>query len=131
MKKIFVNGTFDVLHLGHLAMLNFAKTLGDHLTVAIDSDARVKRLKGSNRPINNSDERKTLLENLKAVDTVKIFDTDQELIDIIRQCDIMVKGGDYKNLPIIGKNQISEIILFDRIDGYSSTQKIQDIINRR
>jgi D-beta-D-heptose 7-phosphate kinase/D-beta-D-heptose 1-phosphate adenosyltransferase len=131
VKKIFVNGTFDVLHLGHLAMLNFAKTLGDHLTVAIDSDARVKRLKGSNRPINNSDERKTLLENLKAVDTVKIFDTDQELIDIIRQCDIMVKGGDYKNLPIIGKNQISEIILFDRIDGYSSTQKIQDIINRR
>ena len=131
MKKIFVNGTFDVLHLGHLAMLNFAKTLGDHLTVAIDSDARVKRLKGSNRPINNSDERKTLLENLKAVDIVKIFDTDQELIDIIKQCDVMVKGGDYKNLPIIGKNQISEIILFDRIDGYSSTQKIQDIINRR
>jgi D-beta-D-heptose 7-phosphate kinase/D-beta-D-heptose 1-phosphate adenosyltransferase len=131
VKKIFVNGTFDVLHLGHLAMLNFAKTLGDHLTVAIDSDARVKRLKGSNRPINNSDERKTLLENLKAVDIVKIFDTDQELIDIIKQCDVMVKGGDYKNLPIIGKNQISEIILFDRIDGYSSTQKIQDIINRR
>lgn len=130
MKKIFVNGTFDVLHLGHLAMLNFARGLGDHLTVAIDSDERVKRLKGSTRPINNVLERKTLLENLKSVDKVEIFDTDQDLIDIISQCDIMVKGGDYRNLPIIGKDHISEIILFDRIDGYSSTQKIQDIISR-
>lgn len=111
-------------------MLNFARGLGDHLTVAIDSDERVKRLKGSTRPINNVLERKTLLENLKSVDKVEIFDTDQDLIDIISQCDIMVKGGDYRNLPIIGKDHISEIILFDRIDGYSSTQKIQDIISR-
>jgi rfaE bifunctional protein nucleotidyltransferase chain/domain len=129
LKKVFVNGTFDVLHLGHLAMLNFAKGLGDHLTVAIDSDARIKRLKGPSRPINSYVERRIMLENLKAVDEVKIFDTDEDLINIIKTCDIMVKGGDYKTLPIIGKEHI-EVVLFDRIDGYSSTQKIQSIINR-
>lgn len=130
MKRVFVNGTFDVLHLGHLAMLNFAKGLGDYLVVAIDSDERVRRIKGPSRPINTVHERKTLLENLKAVDEVQIFDTDQDLIDIISSCDVMVKGGDYRTLPIIGKDNISEIVLFDRIDEYSSTKKIQSIINR-
>lgn len=130
MKRVFVNGTFDVLHLGHLAMLNFAKGLGDYLVVAIDSDERVRRIKGPSRPINTVHERKTLLENIKAVDEVQIFDTDQDLIDIISSCDVMVKGSDYRTLPIIGKDNISEIVLFDRIDEYSSTKKIQSIINR-
>ena len=88
MKKIVVNGTFDVLHLGHLALLNYAKSLGDHLTVAIDSDQRVKLLKGNTRPINSAVERKTLLENLRAVDQVEIFNLDSELIDIIKKCSI-------------------------------------------
>jgi D-beta-D-heptose 7-phosphate kinase/D-beta-D-heptose 1-phosphate adenosyltransferase len=129
MKRVFVNGTFDVLHLGHLAMLNYAKALGDHLIVAIDSDERVKRLKGSSRPINNVNERKVMLENLKAVDQVEIFDTDEDLINIIKTCDIMVKGGDYKTLPIIGKEYVT-VVLFERIDEYSSTKKIQHIIDR-
>jgi D-beta-D-heptose 7-phosphate kinase/D-beta-D-heptose 1-phosphate adenosyltransferase len=129
MKRVFVNGTFDVLHLGHLAMLNYAKTLGDHLVVAIDSDERVKRLKGFSRPINNVNERKVMLENLKAVDQVEIFDTDEDLINIIKTCDIMVKGGDYKTLPIIGKEYVT-VVLFERIDEYSSTKKIQHIIDR-
>jgi D-beta-D-heptose 7-phosphate kinase/D-beta-D-heptose 1-phosphate adenosyltransferase len=129
MKRIFVNGTFDVLHLGHLAMLNFAKSLGNHLVVAIDSDERVRKLKGSSRPINNVVERRVMLENLKAVDSVEIFDTDEDLINIIKTCDIMVKGGDYKTLPIIGKEFVT-VVLFERIDEYSSTKKIQHIINR-
>jgi D-beta-D-heptose 7-phosphate kinase/D-beta-D-heptose 1-phosphate adenosyltransferase len=129
MTRVFVNGTFDVLHLGHLAMLNYAKTLGDHLVVAIDSDERVKRLKGSSRPINNVNERKIMLENLKAVDQVEIFDTDEDLINIIKTCDIMVKGGDYKTLPIIGKEFVT-VVLFDRLNDYSSTKKIQHIIDR-
>jgi len=129
MKRVFVNGTFDVLHLGHLAMLNYAKTLGGHLVVAIDSDERVKRLKGPTRPINSVNERKVMLENLKAVDQVEIFDTDEDLINIIKTCDIMVKGGDYKTLPIIGKEYVT-VVLFERIDEYSSTKKIQHIIDR-
>ncbi len=129
MKRIFVNGTFDVLHVGHIFLLNFARRLGDHLTVAIDSDDRIRRLKGQNRPINNYYERTVMLQNLKSVDQVEIFDTDEELIEMIKNHDIMVKGGDYSNLPIIGREHI-QVILFERINGYSSTQKIQDTINR-
>lgn len=130
MTKVFVNGTFDIIHLGHLAMLNFAKSLGDYLIVAIDSDDRIRRLKGSSRPINNVTERKTLLENLRSVDEVQIFDTDQELIHMISNCNIMVKGGDYKYKPILGIEVCPKVVLFDRIDEYSTTQKIESIINR-
>jgi rfaE bifunctional protein nucleotidyltransferase chain/domain len=129
MKKVFVNGTFDVIHPGHIALLNFSKNLGDYLLVAIDSDERVKRLKGSKRPINTVQERKLLLENLKAVDKVEIFDTDEELLNLIKTCDIMIKGSDYKSLPIIGEAYV-EVVLFDRINEYSSTKKIENIINR-
>ena len=130
MKKIVVNGTFDVLHLGHLALLNYAKSLGDHLTVAVDSDQRVKTLKGNARPINSEVERKTLLENLRAVDQVEIFNSDSELIDIIKKCSIMVKGSDYSGRSVIGQSHCKQVIYFDRIEPYSSTAKIQDIINR-
>ena len=130
MIKVFVNGTFDIIHPGHLAMLNFAKSLGDFLTVAIDSDSRVKLLKGPDRPINNDHERKTLLENLKSVDEVQIFDTDQELIHMISDCDIMVKGADYISKPIIGSHVCPKIVFFDRINEYSTTKKIQSIIDR-
>lgn len=127
---VFVNGTFDVLHLGHLALLNYAKSQGDYLIVAIDSDRRVKELKGESRPINNQHERKTMLENLKAVDEVKIFDTDLDLISIIRDCDLMVKGSDYIGKPIVGEDVCPKIVFFERINGYSTTEKIQSIIDR-
>lgn len=130
MTKVFVNGTFDLVHPGHLAMLNFAKSLGSYLFVGIDSDNRVKRLKGYSRPINNVYERKLLLENLRAVDHVEIFDTDEELIDMIRRCDIMVKGSDYINKSIIGFDVCPKIVFFDRIDEYATTKKIQSITNR-
>lgn len=130
MKTIFVNGTFDIIHLGHLALFNYARSLGDFLLVGIDSDQRVKKLKGPSRPINNEFERKTLLENLKAIDKVQIFNSDQELIDIISTCDIMVKGSDYIGKPIVGEHVCKQIIFFDRINEYSSTKKIQSIIDR-
>jgi D-beta-D-heptose 7-phosphate kinase/D-beta-D-heptose 1-phosphate adenosyltransferase len=129
MKKVVVNGTFDVIHPGHLALLNYAKSLGDFLIVAIDADARVTSLKGPQRPINNQSERKLLLENLKAVDQVVIFNSSSELVDIIKNCAIMVKGSDYKGRSVIGEANC-QVIYFDRINEYSSTKKIQDIINR-
>ena len=128
--KIFINGTFDIIHMGHLAMINYAKSLGGSVTVAIDSDARVKKLKGESRPINNETERADLLINLKSIDEVYTFDTDEELVYLIKQHDIMVKGSDYKDKPIIGSDLI-KIQFFDRINEYSTTNKIQDIINRR
>jgi D-beta-D-heptose 7-phosphate kinase/D-beta-D-heptose 1-phosphate adenosyltransferase len=130
MKRIVVNGTFDVLHSGHLALLNHARSLGDFLVVAIDSDRRVQELKGTSRPINTQTERQELLSNLRAVDEVKIFDSDQELVDIITECAIMVKGSDYIGKPIVGENNIAQIIFFNRIDGFSTTEKIQHIANR-
>jgi rfaE bifunctional protein nucleotidyltransferase chain/domain len=130
MKKIFVNGTFDLLHEGHIALINYAKSLGDEVNVAIDSDDRVKRLKGESRPINNQAERSTLLINLKAVDNVYIFDTDEELEYLVSIHDVMVKGSDYKDKPIIGQDVCKELVFFDRIDGFSTTQKIQDIADR-
>lgn len=130
MKKVFVNGTFDLLHEGHIALINYAKTLGKELTVAIDSDERVKKLKGINRPINNQKERSTLLLNLKAVDNVYIFDTDEELEYLVSMHDVMVKGSDYVDKPIIGREICKELVFFDRIDGFSTTQKIQDIADR-
>jgi rfaE bifunctional protein nucleotidyltransferase chain/domain len=130
MKKIFVNGTFDLLHEGHIALINYAKSLGDEVNVAIDSDDRVKRLKGESRPINNQAERSTLLINLKAVDNVYIFDTDEELEYLVSIHDVMVKGSDYKDKPIVGQDVCKELVFFDRIDGFSTTQKIQDIADR-
>jgi D-beta-D-heptose 7-phosphate kinase/D-beta-D-heptose 1-phosphate adenosyltransferase len=130
MKKIFVNGTFDILHEGHLQLLNYAKSLGSSLAVAIDSDERVKSLKGEDRPINTQKERANMLINLKAVDDVYIFDTDEELKHLVSIHDTMVKGGDYRDKPIIGSDVCKELIFFDIIDGYSTTKKIQDITTR-
>lgn len=131
MKRIFVNGTFDILHPGHVALLNYAKSLGDILTVAIDSDDRVKQLKGPSRPINNQRERQFMLQNLKAVDRVAIFHNDHELVELISQCDVMVKGSDYQGKRIVGESVCPEIIFFDIDDDFSTTKKIQSIIDRR
>lgn len=131
MVKVFVNGTFDILHPGHIALLNFAKSLGDELTVAIDSDDRVRSLKGPTRPINTQSERRLMLQNIKAVDHVVIFYNDQQLTDLISQCDVMVKGSDYQGKRIVGESVCREIAFFDIDHEYSTTKKIQSIIDRR
>jgi len=130
MKTVFVNGTFDILHVGHLALLSYAKSLGDELVVAIDSDIRVKQLKGNDRPINTQSERGALLAALKDVDRVYVFDTDEELIDLMSKCDIIVKGSDYEGKKIVGQEVCRELIFFKRIDGFSTTEKIAHISNR-
>ena len=131
--KIFVNGTFDIVHRGHIEMLNYAKSLGDYLLVAVDADSRVRELKGPTRPINNQHDRVFLLENLKAVNEVQTFDSATGLDDIIKLYapDIMIKGSDYKDQPIIGSEYCKEIQFFNLINGYSTTNKIKDIIDRR
>lgn len=130
MKKIFINGTFDLLHRGHLEILNYAKQLGNVLYVAIDSDVRVKEKKGELRPIYNQVDRATFLVNLKAVDYVIFFNTDDELEYLIKELepDIMVVGSDWKNKKVIGSEYAKELKFFDRIDGYSTTDTIQNII---
>jgi D-beta-D-heptose 7-phosphate kinase/D-beta-D-heptose 1-phosphate adenosyltransferase len=132
MKRIVVNGTFDILHRGHIELLNYAKSLGDFLVVCIDSDSRVKQLKGNDRPINTQWDRKLLLENLKAVDQVWIFHSEEELKEQLWEYNphVMVKGSDYQGKPIVGEDLCGQVIFFDRINEYSTTKAIQDIINR-
>ena len=132
MKKIFVNGTFDVLHAGHLALLNYAKSLGDYLVVGIDTDERVKEKKGPTRPVNSVEDRTLMLMNLKSVDEVKHFGTDEELENLVKsvQPDIMVVGSDYINKKVIGSEHAKQLRFFNRIDEYSSTKIIQSIIGR-
>ena len=131
MKIIFVNGTFDILHPGHVQLLNYARSLGDSLIVAIDSDRRVRELKGTNRPINSEDDRKLMLESLRSIDSVWIFNNDQELEDICRLYNpVMVKGSDYQGRHIIGQQYCKEIVFYDRIEPYSTTRAIQDIGSR-
>lgn len=132
MKRIFVNGTFDIIHRGHIELLYYAKSLGDYLTVAIDSDERVRQLKGNSRPINCLQDRMFLLQSLKPVDRVRSFGSDSGLEFWIRQScsNIMVKGSDYKDKHIVGSDLVDEIIFYDIVDGYSTTKTIQDIITR-
>lgn len=131
MKKIFTNGCFDILHAGHLNLLKFCKELDGYVIVGLNSDESVKKLKGESRPIFPEKERKMLLESLKFVDEVIIFDeeTPLNLIKFIKP-DIIVKGGDYTVEQVEGKD-LAEVIIFETINGYSTTKKIQDIIDRR
>lgn len=131
--RIIINGTFDVIHLGHLRLLAHARSMiNSYVYVLIDSDRRVKELKGSKRPYNNEYERSNLLFSLKYVDRVDIFDSDSELETYIKNFEpnLMIKGSDYKNQKIIGIEYCKEIEFYDRLEKYSSSQKIQDIINR-
>lgn len=132
MSKIIVNGTFDIVHRGHIELLNYAKSLGNQLLVCIDTDRRVKELKGEGRPINNQWDRMFMLENLRAVDDVQFFDSAEELEEICKnyQPDIMVKGSDYKDKPIVGSQYCKEIKFVDLVNGYSTTNTIKNIINR-
>jgi len=131
--KVMVNGTFDILHRGHIQMLQYAKSLGNHLLVAIDTDRRVKELKGNSRPINNQNDRRYMLESLRYVDTVYFFDSTEELIELMKkyQPDVYVKGSDWKKDRRSTAHQYcSKVIYYDRVENYSTTNTIQDIITR-
>lgn len=131
--KVFVNGSFDVLHIGHLKLLNYAKMFGDELFVAIDSDRRISEKKGLERPFNNEINRICLLANLKAVDDVTTFDSDNELINIIKayEPDIMIVGSDWKDKPVIGSEYAKQLIYYERTIDESTTKTIESYINRR
>ena len=131
-KKVFVNGTFDLLHRGHIELLNYARIQGGHVCVGIDTDDRVREKKGPSRPIFNQEERKYFLENLKAVDEVRFFSNDAELEGLVKsyQPDIMIVGSDWKDKSVIGSYWAAKLIFFDRIGEYATTKTIEDIINR-
>jgi len=124
--KVWVNGTFDVLHIGHIKLLEFANQFGE-VRVGIDTDERVKQLKGELRPINNIKDRIDFMNSIKYVHSSVYFSTEEELCDRIKEwkSEIIIVGDDYKDKKVIGSHLVKEIIFFDKIDGYSSTKIIE------
>jgi rfaE bifunctional protein nucleotidyltransferase chain/domain len=133
MTRVVVNGSFDIIHLGHIRLLEYARSFEDSFVyVLIDSDRRIRELKGATRPVNTHYERAALLGALRFVDRVDIFDSDEELDTYLKEYapDIMVKGSDYVGRRIIGAQHCKEIKFYDVLDGYSTTRKIQSIADR-
>lgn len=134
MTRVVVNGSFDLLHIGHLRLLAHARSYpNSYVLVLTDSDRRIRELKGPARPVNSEQERVEFLSALRYVDRVMLFDSDQDLEALIKDFapDVMVKGSDYRGKEIIGQQYCKDIYFYDRLKEYSSTKKIQDIANRR
>lgn len=136
MKTVFTNGCFDILHPGHIDLLQRAKELGDRLIVAINSDASVSQIKGSGRPIVDQASRKAVLLGLRSVDEVHIFDelTPERIIKQIKP-DVLVKGGDWRADEIIGADFVVEnggkVVSLPLLNGYSSTRVLERILSER
>ena len=127
MKKIWVNGTFDVLHIGHIRLILHAASLGV-LRVGIDTDERVRSKKGIERPFNKLDDRIEFLSAIAGVNSVVSFGTDDELRNCIKEYepDVMVIGGEYKYKEIIGLEYVPNIEFFEKIEGFSTTNILKN-----
>ena len=134
-KLVFTNGCFDILHIGHIRLLEWAKAAGDKLLVGLNSDSSTRRLKGNGHPILPQDERAEILSSLACVDYVIIFDEDtpQNLINEIIP-DILVKGGDYKPEEIVGRETVEnaggKLLIFPIVENHSTTEIIETVIER-
>jgi D-beta-D-heptose 7-phosphate kinase / D-beta-D-heptose 1-phosphate adenosyltransferase len=129
-KIIFTNGCFDILHVGHANTLNYCRHLSGYkgiVVVGLNSDDSIKRLKGSNRPINTACDRAALLLNLASVDYVIEFDEDTPEV-LIKELmpSVVVKGGDYKQSKIVGSEYVP-VTTAPFIDGYSTSNTIKNI----
>lgn len=133
---VMTNGVYDLLHEGHLELLKFAKMQGDRLVVAIDSDDRVKELKGPQRPINNETIRRKLLESNKYVDEVVIFNSSEELQHLYEKfnADVVVRGSEYTENQIRERDKIPQTIkikIFPHIKDISTTNIISKIKEKK
>ena len=142
--NIWVNGCFDILHTGHIDLLWFAKNYliadklfltgnfnENRLYVGLDSDERVRQLKGDKRPINDINTRLTIMQNLRMVDKVFIFNTDNELRNLIKDCniDVMIVGDQYRDKEVIGCENSKHGVVFYPVDMRSTTNIVEKIKN--
>jgi D-beta-D-heptose 7-phosphate kinase/D-beta-D-heptose 1-phosphate adenosyltransferase len=129
---VFTNGVFDLLHPGHVDVLDRARREGSALVVGVNSDASVKRLKGPERPIRTSAERAIVLAGLEAVDAVVVFDQDTpfHLVQVIAP-DVIVKGGDYSPETIVGADLVTarggRVVVIPLVEGHSTTSTIEKL----
>ena len=130
-KIVFTNGVFDLVHSGHVELLNFAKLLGDKLIVGLNSDSSTQSLKGDKRPINKEEDRKSIVQSLRAVDEVIVFDS-TNTTDLIKSLkpNIVVKGGEWTAEEVRNRDEIPddiEVYVYPFKEGYSSTNIINMI----
>ncbi|GIL18499.1 MAG: hypothetical protein BroJett040_22500 [Oligoflexia bacterium] len=129
-KIVFTNGCFDLLHVGHVRYLQEAKSLGDILVVALNTDESVKLLKGPTRPVQNESDRAEILAALGCVDFTTLFSeqTPANIIQVVKP-DILVKGGDWKIEQIVGADFVQsyggKVYSLNFVDGKSTTNLIQ------
>ena len=134
-KVVFTNGCYDVLHPGHIRLLEKARSLGDILVLALNTDASVQRLKGPNRPLISESDRAELAAALEAVDAVTFFDEDtpRELIAAVLP-DILIKGADWAHF-IAGREEVEaaggQVLALPLEPGYSTTNIVDDILARQ
>jgi len=132
-KVVFTNGCFDILHLGHIKLFKFAKSLGDILIVGVNSDSSIKKIKGSKKPIFPLSERLEVLEAIEYIDYLTVFEdeTPKRLISLLLP-DVLIKGGDWKPEQVVGKEEVERaggrVIIFPYIEGYSSSNIIERIL---
>lgn len=131
---VFTNGCYDILHPGHIRLLERARSLGDFLILALNTDASVQRLKGRSRPLVAQDSRAELAAGIEAVDAVTLFDEDtpRELIAAVLP-DILIKGADWSHF-IAGREEVEaaggEVRALPLEPGYSTTGILEEILSR-
>lgn len=130
MNKVWVNGCFDILHSGHIELLEYAKSMGHHLTVGLDTDERVRKSKGKNRPLIPLSDRRVIIEALECVDSVVFFNSDDELRFLIKNSfiNIMVVGEEYREKEVIGSENVRLVQYFKLKNGRSTTGIVNKVL---
>ena len=125
---VWCNGTFDILHPGHIELFKVGKSLGKKLIVATDTDEKIRKDKGAFKPINNLCDRVSMLQAIKYIDQVLYFDTREELEGLIKlyMPDILLLGDDWKGGDVVGKEYAREVRFLPRLN-YSTTDIIKKI----
>lgn len=132
LRLVFTNGCFDLLHRGHVEYLAAARSLGDALIVALNTDASVRRLKGASRPLVAEEDRAVVIAALESVDAVVLFneETPSKLITRLLP-DVLVKGGDYERSQVVGGDEVvaagGEVRIIPFVAGHSTTALIESI----
>ena len=130
-KTVFVNGTFDILHPGHVQLFKVARSLGEKVIVATDTDEKIREDKGGGKPVHSAGYRVAMLEAIKYIDTVLTFDNRQELEDLVEMYspDILLLGDDWRDGEVVGAEFAKEVRFLPRVGGYASSNIVKRIHN--